>query len=216
MNRESGIPAVYLNRKALPVRRGRVILSPKMNRASDLKEYRKLLAQAEHDELDAAKRVRAYKQIVAGLETLSEARSIPGVRLFDETETVSERTASEPLAEQLPAGPRIRRAKRGLPAILRRLMADGEARNVRQVLGLLALEDEYKDVLPARTTVSNRLNELGSAGYLKRVGRGTYQLATQDGSAPSVEATGSEKAESDSRVIRDDDEGLGKRTAQGA
>lgn len=75
--------------------------------------------------------------------------------------------------------PRLRASRpRSMPVFLRALMADGHRRTVDEIID--ASRAEFGDELPKRISFTNRLNELVHSGYLHRVRRGVYELASTE------------------------------------
>jgi hypothetical protein len=72
---------------------------------------------------------------------------------------------------------------------LQSTFADGQEHNVAQLMRGITASEDFKENPPSRGTVANRLAELDEAGYLKKVGRGTFVRASSNGSDPAAAAT---------------------------
>jgi multidrug resistance efflux pump len=141
----------------------------------NLREYRVELEAAEARLREAEADVFSLNQIVAGLE----ARI---ARLKNEADTPAESGEPEPPSG---AAPQPRRKRRGLKKVLRAMMADGETRTVDEVLAALAEHESFRDDLPHRNSLVNRLWELVSEGYLESIDKGVYRRRTpQNGRVP--------------------------------
>lgn len=138
-----------------------------------LKEYRKRLATVEKKLAEMGplqKEAKGLKQVVAGLEAIvGEAEPSP-----------------EPKPQAVQPPPPKRRGGT-LIGFLRELYKDGQRRTLAEVAEVLREQDDFRDAMPNRNTIANRHFDLKNEGYLRAVGRGTYELAASNGSAPSVE-----------------------------
>ena len=80
-------------------------------------------------------------------------------------------------------------------------MADGQKRNVDDVVDALALLGMAPEGRSERQTMVNRLYDLKEQGFLKRLGRGVYQLATAVQAEPSLPVS-----EGNGRMVPDPEE----------
>ncbi len=103
------------------------------------------------------------------------------------------------------------RKRLGLAKFLRNLMADGQRRHLTDVLAVLEATEPFASNMPTRNSVSNRLFDLEKSGYLRRIERGTYQLASTSDTAPSNGAGGAGADETEPRQANQlaQGEGLG-------
>lgn len=165
-----------------------------------LREYREELGEAERSLAYYEREVEALRKIVAGLEqrvqqAAGAAQSTPDSESpADEAPGAAQRTpsagprtddeapedgaeASVLLARHhgAPAAPR-----RGLKEKLREIMGDGVRRDVGTAMEEVLADPRFQDPPPARNTISNRLYDLAQEGYLRRVKKGVYELASDE------------------------------------
>lgn len=155
-----------------------------------LREYRAALAATESELAKLTKEAEGLRQIVSGFER------IVGPELADHgaTERHAQPTPHVPTGRIQTLTPPPRK-RLGLAAFLRKLMADGQRRHLDDILKVLSVTEPFASNMPGRNSVSNRLFDLDKKGYLHRVARGTYQLASSNGSAQSVDAEGTTEAD---------------------
>lgn len=145
----------------------------------NLTEYRAELEAAEARLQDAEADVVALGQIVAGIEARLAKAEGKGAAAPEE---VPQESATSKPQKQAAKPPRKRR---GLKKALRKIMADGETRTVDDILAALGETEAFRDALPARTSLSNRLWELTQDGCVESVGKGVYRgKVAQNGRAP--------------------------------
>ncbi len=152
-------------------------MSVKDRERKRLREYERRLSAAEGKlaELSEVQRdVKGLRQIVAGLRVV---------------------VGEEPPANDTPPRSQqehkaTRTGSRGgkLMPFLRRLYADGQRHTIESVMEALGVSGEFGSDVPPRGTVRNRHFDLKNEGYIHQVARGTYVLASQNGSASGVRA----------------------------
>lgn len=175
---------------------------PRVNsEVEQLNEYRGRLTVA-REQLDTVTReVRALEQIVAGLETLAgekkTGRLVEGVAHLRADSHLQAhgtviRRGSETADEDDGASAERKRSRapRGVPEVVKEIMADGVERTFDEVMELVEQHPKFKDHPPARSSVSNRLGEFAGDGYLTRPTPNTFKLASPNGAQASVESPG--------------------------
>jgi hypothetical protein len=152
--------------------------------------FKRQLKDAETDLAAISQRVEALRQVVSGLETLAaagaQAASVAASAEVGRGGAVAGGVgpveppggASQPASDGGESEDAQRkRAPRGLPNVLKDVMADGEERTVEEIEQLVAHHPKYEGANPpVRSSISNRLNEMAGKGEFTRIGRGTYKL----------------------------------------
>lgn len=159
----------------------------------ELARYRTQLEEVERS-------AEGLRQIIALLEDMATGRPFK-VKLVSEGSTPAMITIpADRLREYRPKGGRRGSGPggRSLKQVLRELYADGERRTVDDAVAQVIERGLFTEgSLPKRASFTNRLNDLTNEKYLRQVRRGVHELASPNGSAPSVDADGTDKAEPD-------------------